>query len=263
MKKLIFIIRYLKYLLKSKTRYRIHSDFVFGFINNILRDKTNYSDFPKLWETRNEFANSKDLIETVDFGSMAGDRVYRTNILTLKKIVNGRTHSKSRLELLYRLTKYYEPKNILEFGTAVGISSSYIKSGSPDSNMISMEGCANLAAIANARYDELEISNIELAVGNFDTNIDDVLSKFSTLDFVFFDGNHREEPTLRYYDLCSKYITANSIFVFDDIHWSTGMENAWNTIKKDSRVSVTIDLFWFGIVFFRKGIEKQDFVIRY
>jgi len=55
----------------------------------------------------------------------------------------------------------------------------------------------------------------------------------------------------------------NSIFVFDDIHWSAGMESAWEIIKKDNRVSITIDLFWFGLVFFRGGIEKQDFVLHY
>ncbi len=263
MKKLIFIIRYIKYLITSKSRYRIHSDFVYGFINDVLRDKTYFDDYSKLWDYRNKFASSNDQIETVDFGFAAGNKAYRTNILTLKSLVRSRTHSKSRLELLYRLSKYSKSKNILEFGTAVGISSSYIKMGSPSSKMISMEGCANLASKADEMHSALKLDNIEITTGNFDTNLQNVLKKFETLDFVFFDGNHREEPTLRYYQVCSKYITENSIFVFDDIHWSSGMENAWDQIKKDNRVSITIDLFWFGIVFFRKGIEKQDFIIRY
>jgi len=263
MKKLKFIIRYLVYLANAKTRYRIHSQFVFDFINNVLQDKVEYDDYATLWNHRNKLSESSDPIETVDFGVGAGSKVYSTKILSLGKIVRARSHSKSRLQLLYRLTKYYEPDNVLEFGTAAGVSTTYIKSGNLISYLVTMEGCANLAARANESFVSLGIGNIEIAVGNFDTNLENVLRKFKKLDFVFFDGNHREEPTLRYFEKCTQLINENSIFVFDDIHWSAGMENAWKSIKNDSRVSITIDLFWFGLVFFRKGIEKQDFVLKY
>jgi len=263
MKKLGLILRYIRYLTLSKTRYNIHSKFVFDFVNNILRDKKDYEDYNKLWEIRNHQSESNDTIETVDFGSGAKGKKYRTKVLSLGKIVRLRSHSQSRLQLLYRISRYYKPKNILEFGTSTGISASYIKSGNPEGKMITMEGCANLASKAHEAFEKLGLKNIEVAEGSFESNLEKVLEKFDTLDFVFFDGNHRMEPTMSYYESCAKLLNENSIFVFDDIHWSQGMESAWNSIKKDDRVSVTIDLFWFGIVFFRKGIEKQDFVIRY
>lgn len=262
-KLLLLLLRYLKYRFKAKTRYRIHSQFIFDFINNILRDKEKYSDYSILSKHRNKLAANSDPIETVDFGVGAGKKAYSTKILPLGKLVRLRSHKESELKLLYRLTKYYEPENILEFGTAAGISAAYLKSGNPKSYMVTIEGCANLAARANESFIKLGLDNIEIAVGNFDTTLDDVLKKFSKLDFVFFDGNHREEPTLRYFEKCAQFSNENSIFVFDDIHWSSGMEDAWESIKSDSRVSVTIDLFWFGLVFFRKGIEKQDFVLNY
>ncbi len=263
MDKLLLIFRYLKYRFKAKTRYRVHSQFVYDFVNNILRDKEQYADYSRLWKSRSELADSNDPIETVDFGVGSGKKAYSTKILSLGKIVHLRSHKQRELNLLYRLTKYYKPKNVLEFGTAAGISTSYIKSGNPESNMVSMEGCANLAARASEMFVELGIDNIDIAIGNFDPGLENVLKKFTTLDFVFFDGNHREEPTLRYFNQCVQLSNENSIFVFDDIHWSKGMENAWDSIKKDARVSITIDLFWFGIVFFRKGIEKQNFILHY
>ena len=263
MKNLLLIYRYIIFWFKAKTRYRIHSQFVFDFINNILRDKEKYSDYPILWNHRNEMAESTDPIETVDFGIGAGKKAYSTRILSLGKIVRNRSHNESRLKLLYRITRYFKPENILEFGTAAGISATYIKKGNPESFMTTMEGCANLAARANESFVELGLGDIEIAVGSFDVTLDDVLKKFTKLDFVFFDGNHRKEPTLRYFEKCVQLSNENSIFVFDDIHWSSGMESAWDEIKNDSRVSVTIDLFWFGLVFFRKGIEKQDFVLYY
>lgn len=263
MKKLLLIIRYLKYRIKAKTRYTVHSQFVFDFINNILRDKEEYRAYGILWKHRNKLAASNDPIETVDFGAAAGNRPYSTKILPLGKIVRLRSHKESKLRLLYRLIKYYKPENILEFGTAAGISTAYIKGGNQGSRMVTMEGCASLASRANESFNELGIDDIEIAVGSFDATLDNVLKKFTKLDFVFFDGNHRKGPTLSYFEKCAQLSNENSIFVFDDIHWSSGMENAWDNIKNDGRVSVTIDLFWFGLVFFRKGIEKQDFVLYY
>jgi hypothetical protein len=42
------------------------------------------------------------------------------------------------------------------------------------------------------------------------------------------------------------------------------MEKAWDEIKKQEEVTLTIDLFYIGIVFFRKeNKQKQHFTIRY
>jgi predicted O-methyltransferase YrrM len=263
MNKLRFLIRYIQYLTKSKTRYRIHSPFVYEFINKVLRDKTNYKDFEKLWEHRCELADSNELIETVDFGSGAGDKQYETKVLPIKQIVSRRSHPKNRLELLYRIANYFTPNVILELGTSAGISTTYLKAGSPKSTLITMEGCSNLANSSENSFIKLGYDDIKIAIGNFDNNLEKVLKDFKSLDLVFFDGNHREEPTLRYYESCIKLSNESTIFVFDDIYWSAGMERAWDKIKSDPRVSVTIDLFWFGLAFFRKGIEKQNFIIRY
>ena len=263
MNKLRIIIRCLRYLIDSKTRYRIHSPFVYDFINNVLRDSFQYDDYKKLWENRCELAESGEPVETVDFGSRAGNKQYSTRVMTLKQIVKRRSHPKKRLELLYRIARSQKPKTVLEFGTSAGISTTYLKAGYPDSDFVTMEGCANLVYHAESSFQKFGFKNIRTETGNFDNVLDKVLVGKESLDLVFFDGNHREEPTLRYYESCVKLSNESTIFVFDDIYWSAGMESAWNKIKSDPRVSVTIDLFWFGLVFFRKNIEKQNFVIRY
>ena len=110
------------------------------------------------------------------------------------------------------------------------------------------------------------MKNIESIVGNFDivltSNLQHLTSNFK-LDFVFFDGNHKKIPTLNYFKQCLEYAHNTSVFIFDDIHWSDEMEEAWGEIKSNQKVSVTIDLFFMGLVFFRKEQEKEDFVVRY
>jgi predicted O-methyltransferase YrrM len=77
------------------------------------------------------------------------------------------------------------------------------------------------------------------------------------------DGNHRKDATLNYFEWCLPKLSQNSIMIFDDIYWSKGMKEAWAQIKAHPEVSVSIDLFWIGLVFVRKGQVKEDFIIRY
>jgi predicted O-methyltransferase YrrM len=255
--------RFLKYRLKADTRYKVHSPFVFDLINKVFRDKNYYADFEELDAFVNRLKEDDNAVETTDFGAGAGDNGYRVYLKPLSKIVKERSHTIPRLHLLYNLARYFKPQTMLEFGTAAGVSTIYLKKGLPESKMITMEGCPGLSAIARDNFNKLKLKNIEVANGNFDVMLDDVLNGFKKLDFVFFDGNHRKEPTLRYFNHCMEKAHEESVFIFDDIHWSKGMEHAWNTIKADERVRITVDIFWFGMVFFKKGVAKQNFVIKY
>jgi predicted O-methyltransferase YrrM len=254
---------YLVYWAKAKTRYKIHSPFVYDLVEKVFKDKTRYPEYKKIAAFKKKASHYTSVIETVDFGSRAHNKPYTTSLQKVGDIVKRRSQRKRQAELLYRLARYYKPQNILEFGTAAGISTAYIKAALPDSRMVTMEGCASLTDVAASNLKRLKINKVEFSIGHFDVILPKVLKKFERLDFVFFDGNHRREPTLKYFEQCMTKAHEDTLFIFDDIHWSPEMEAAWEAIKKDPRVSLTVDIFWFGLVFFRKGIEKQDFVIRY
>jgi predicted O-methyltransferase YrrM len=263
MRAILILLRYFKYRQKAKNRFKIHSPFAYGLIENVFRKDKQNEDLRSLDDFVKELRQSKRTLETTDFGYGAGDKTYNSYVTTLGKIVRKRSHPQNRLHLLYNLVTYLNPKSMLEFGTAAGISTMYLKKPLPDSKMITMEGCSNLAALAKENIDKMNVENVEVYQGDFDKIVDNVLKKFDKLDFVFFDGNHKKEPTLNYFNKCYEKSHNDSVFVFDDIHWSKGMEQAWEIIKADERVSVTMDIFWFGLVFFRSGIAKQDFVVKF
>ena len=84
------------------------------------------------------------------------------------------------------------------------------------------------------------------------------------IDMAYIDGNHRLEPTLNYFEQLLGKKNNSSIFIFDDIHWSKEMEEAWERIKTHPSVRCTIDIFFLGFVFFREEFKaKQDFMIRF
>lgn len=254
---------YWKYLLKSKSRYKVHSPFVFDFVEKVLKDKTVSPRLKQIDRYKKSLSKSKTVIETVDFGKGSKSKDFDTYFEKVGRLVKLRSQRKRQAHLLHRIAGYFQPENVLEFGTAAGFSTAYIKSAIPESRMVSMEGCASMADIASQTFRRLNIEKVDIRVGHFDVLLPTILHEFDTLDMVFFDGNHRKKPTLQYFEQCAKKANENSVFIFDDIHWSPGMDKAWRIIKNDERVSLTLDLFWFGLVFFRKGAPKQDFILRY
>ena len=256
------MISFISYRSKARSRFKVHSPFVYDLIEKVFRDRNKYEDYKILHRVHGRYLRRKDRIETMDFGSGAGQKEYVTRISSVGKLIRKRSHSRKQLELLYRIPKYFQPRTILEFGTAAGISTLYLGKGSPESRVITMEGCMGLASVAQKSLVKRNV-RAEIEVGEFSAILDSVLEKIDMLDMVFIDGNHRKKPTLEYFEKCAARSNERSVFMLDDIHWSPGMQSAWNTIRKDERVSITIDLYWIGLVFFRKGIEKQDFIIRY
>ena len=162
------------------------------------------------------------------------------------------------------MIKHYQPPAILELGTSLGITTSYLSLAKPDAELITMEGAAAIAETARQNFQALKLQNIKIQEGNFDHTLQNAISQQSTINFAFIDGNHRREPTERYFNQLLPATNNDSILIFDDIHWSREMEQAWDTIKRHPSVRSTIDLFFIGIVLFRQEFkEKQHFSIRF
>ena len=256
--------RYLNYWLSASNGkgHGMHSPFVFEFITKVLNDKTAYPEYAKVEALRTQLLNDTTTLEVEDFG--AGSANDKKNKRTISSIAKNAAKPKKFGQLLFRMVKHYQPATILELGTSLGITTAYLSLANTAARVITMEGSKEIAGVANGTFKNLEIRNTELIEGNFDSTLSSVVSQLSSADFVFVDGNHRKEPTLRYFQQLLATTNNNSILVFDDIHWSSEMEAAWETIKNDAAVTCSIDLFFIGIVFFRKEFkEKQHFVIRF
>ena len=257
-------LKYLNYWINASNSkgHGMHSPFVFEFITKILNDKADYPEYGKVERLRNQLLNDNTVLEVEDFG--AGSVVDKKNKRSISSIARNAAKPKKFGQLLFRMVKHYQPATILELGTSLGITTSYLSLAKPDSRSITMEGSKEIAEVAKRNLRNLEIRNDESIEGNFDNTLSSVVRGLSTVDFGFIDGNHRKEPTERYFKELLTKTNNDSILVFDDIHWSSDMEAAWETIKKDAAVTCSIDLFFIGIVFFRNEFkEKQHFTIRF
>jgi predicted O-methyltransferase YrrM len=255
-----FIRDYINYYFKAKTKYSIHSPFVFEFVTKVLNQKKVKNEkIDSIEKRRKELLYSPDVINVLDFG--AGSNSIQTKQRKIKDIVKNSSKNRKFANLLYRIIDYYKLNNILELGTSAGISSMYMASSGH--NVFTIEGCTETAKLAEENFSKSGLKNIQLKIGNIDNLLPGILKNQQSFDCVFFDGNHTEEATNRYFEQCLRSVKNETVFIFDDINWSDGMKNAWHHIKQHESVRVTIDLFFLGIVFFRKELSKEDFLIRF
>lgn len=239
----------------------MHSPFLFDLLTKVFDDKREYLEYSRVEQLKRKLLQDNTIISVTDLG--AGSKVDKGNQRSISRITKNSSKSKKIGRLLFRLAKYFNSENILELGTSVGLSSMYLSLANPGSKITTVEGCPNISRIAKENFKNLEIENIEVQTGNFDDVLPQILESAANFDFVFIDGNHREEPTIRYFEQCLDKVTNETIFVFDDIHWSEGMENAWQHIQDHSRVTLTVDIFHMGLAFIRQELTKEHFVIRY
>jgi len=261
MQKIKYIFKYINYLQKSENKFDVHPPFLFDLITDVFEDKNSYPACRQIEQLKSSLLQKHETIEVNDLG--AGSVADNKHIRTVKSITKHSSKQKKYGRLLYRLSRYFEPENILELGTAMGISTAYMALGNKSSTLSTIEGCKNISKLATQNMKTLDIQNVKVINGNFDDLLPRYLASVPRLDMVFIDGNHLEKPTINYFEQCLLKTVNTSCFIFDDIHWSDGMDNAWNYIRKHQSVTLSIDLFFMGIVFFRKELSKQHFVIRF
>lgn len=256
-----FISDYLKHRLTSKSRHGTHSPFVYKLTDEVIYDFNVKSGYKSIEAQRKKLLNDDSLITVTDLG--AGSHLNKNRTKKVRQIAKNALKSPRLAQLIYRLAKENQPKHILELGTCLGLTTAYLSKACPEADIITIEGCPETAKVAYKNFTDLELENVELRVGNFDALLPDLIEQAEQLDFVYIDGNHRKDATLNYFNWCLPKVHEGSLLIFDDIYWSDGMKEAWEEIKRHPDVTVTIDLFWIGLVYFKKGQAKEHFKIKF
>lgn len=253
------IYQYACYLVRSFHLHGIHSPFVFDLEKTLFREKSRFYAFDEIESLRAKLLLTEKVIEVKDLG--AGSQKSNATKRSIHTIAKSALKSPSEAQLLFRLAYYFKPNTIIELGTSLGISTCYLAKAIPKGKVVTIEGAPKVAKVAAINFKKLQLNNIHPVVGNFDDVLEDQLKKVKRIDFFYIDGNHRKEATLNYFEKALQYSHEKTIVVLDDIYWSKEMTAAWKEIKKNPLVTITIDLFDFGLVFLKKDQAKQNFTV--
>ncbi|WMJ74767.1 class I SAM-dependent methyltransferase [Cytophagaceae bacterium ABcell3] len=254
------ILRYIQFLLKSGNEHSVHSPFIFDLYTTVITPDKQYYVFEDIEGLRKSLLARKDSIPINDFG--AGSRVTQSTSRRISSIAKNSEKPPKLAQLLFKITERFQPDTILDLGTSLGLTTLYLSKAAPKSTVYTFEGCPETLEVAKENFRKLNAVNIKPVLGNIDDTLPQVLQQIKSADLVFFDANHKYEATLNYFNICLQKATQDSIFIFDDIYWSSGMQKAWQEIKDNDHVRLSVDLFYMGLVFFRKKQPKQHFVLR-
>ncbi len=254
-------LKYLKYILLSHHArgHGIHSPFVFNLISKIFRNKIDQSLVRKVEQIRRKTKSEKRLILVKDPKSKS----VKSEIRKVSDIVRRSQVSPKYGRLLSNMAANFGNPLIIELGTSLGISTLYMALSCNDAEIITIEGCKEIAALARQNFIEAGLNNITVLEGSFD----EMLFKLSVPDvkpcLIFINGTHRKETVLKYFNKLSEISDSKTVFIIDDIYYSKEMADAWEELKSNKTVSVSVDIFRMGILFLREGISHNSYVIRY
>lgn len=250
---------YLKFLFRSTNKHGVHSPFVYSLITLCFNDKKKYPEYSLFREFRHSLLTNETEISIRDFG--AGSRVFKGSKRKISQIARIAGLTGKRQRLLFRTAKYLKVQNALELGTSLGLGTIAIALSSEKAKVTTVEGCLETLKTAKQTFDHFKIANINPVNQTFVEYFKDI--KFEQkFDLIYIDGDHSGKNTVTYFEHILDVVHNDAVVIFDDIYWSPEMTNAWNTIIKRPEVTVSIDTFQWGIVFFRKEQRKEHFVIR-
>jgi predicted O-methyltransferase YrrM len=252
---------FLLYRFRSFRLHGVHSPFVFDLYEHVIRHDGQYFSYPQIEALRKQLLKNEKVIQVTDLG--AGSRTGATSTRQIRAIAATAAKPAKYAQLLFRLVNHFQPRTVLELGTSLGLTTAYLAMGRRQSQVITFEGCPNLAAEASRSFRQLRLHNIRQVTGHLDDTLPATLQALPAVDMVYFDGNHRYEPTMRYFEACLAKRTEDSVFVIDDIYWSPEMVRAWRSICRHPEVTLSIDLFQLGLIFFRRKQPKQHFNLWY
>jgi predicted O-methyltransferase YrrM len=228
----------------------------------LVKNPNPFGDFEDLKKIRKQLSLSAETITVTDFG--AGSKKLNLANRSIKQIVTHGIAPQKQAEFLYRLINFLNPKTIVELGTSVGLTSLYLAKAAPKATVYTLEGCENLTAFSSQLFKTHQVKNITSITGNFNDTFPKLLNSLTTIDVLYIDGNHAYEPTMRYFELALQKKNEQSVFVFDDITWSEGMLQAWREICAHPDVTLSLDFFFFGVIFFRKEHKhKEHFILKF
>ena len=256
-------IRYVNYLIFSRhwRGHGIHAPFAYSLVSETFRNKTAPEIVCCIEKIRAKLLADSRSITVNDLGS--GSVKMKSSLRKVSDITRYSAVPRKYGVLLSSMAGAFGEPVILEFGTSLGISTMYMAASCPQATVITMEGCRETSRMAAENFREAGLDNIRIINGSFDDILPSLESENVTPGLVFIDGNHSKEPVMRYFNQVADMSGQGTVVMIDDINSSKGMAEAWSEIRNHRDVTLSVDIFRMGIVFFRKGLNRSSYVVRY
>lgn len=240
-----YISAYFKHRFAAKTRHGTHSPFVYKLADEVIYDFSPKKVYAEIEVLRKKLLND-----------------HKIQVNGAEQLKKG-SRSPRLLQLVFRLVAYHQPQQLIEIGTGDAMTTTYLAKACPTANLLSLVPTAEIVTEVKQNLDLIGVHNIVFTSGNLIDQFKTTIEGAKAIDFVYVGGKNSRSFVLNIFDLCLTKADEHTILFFDQLYWNEEMKDAWQTIKSHPQVTVTIDLFWFGLVYFRKGQAKEHFKLKF
>ena len=256
-----YCFHFVRHYFNAKRIDVLHSPFVFSLYNTCIKRQPLNRTFDDIELLRKQLKADGKVLLQKDFG--AGSSLFSGKKRSVREFVYLHAKQARLQQIFYYLIKRFQYTQIIELGTSLALTTAYLaKAAGESGKVLTIEGSDEIAKAAKANLNSLRLPNAHVLVGTFEAELPQALSELGKVDLAYIDGNHQYQHTLNYFYQLLPHVHNDSMLIFDDIYWSTGMAKAWKEIKQHSDVTITVDLFFVGLVFFRKEQAKEHFRLR-
>ena len=240
-----YISAYFKHRFAAKTRHGTHSPFVYKLADEVIYDFSSKKVYEEIEALRKKLLNDDK------------------TAIWIGKQAKSNLKSPRLLQLVFRLVNYHQPKQIIEIGTGVGLTTIYLAKACPYAQVLTLTGTTEVPPLTEQGLATNGLNNVTMVTGELGKTFKTIVEKTDALDLVYVGGKNTKDFSLSIFNLCLTKANEHTILIFDQIYWNKEMQNAWQNIKNHPQVAITVDLFWFGLVYFRKGQAKEHFKLKF
>lgn len=241
-------------------RYGLHSPYVYALFNDVALARDQPQGVADIETDRKKYRCDPTPVLASDPGAGSS----RPSSRTIASVARHALKPPAQAAFLFRLARFHGACRALELGTCLGTTSRYLARGlKPEGQLHTIEGVPEFYHVAAQSFNREASGRIVPHAGHFDEVLPELLRREGHFDFVFLDGNHRYEATMRYVNKIIPYCTPDAMIVLDDIYWSREMARAWNEMRADPRFPLTLDFYHVGILVLSARQQKEDFRLKW
>lgn len=240
----------LRHYLKATTIYQEHSPFFYDLWKEVLNHRAPAEVVDQIKAYRKDLLNDPSQIKNSSIGAGSRRDTDRSSVAQVTRISSS---SLRKCTMLYQLRKHYALDRSIEVGTNLGMATFSLGLARPNARLISLEGNESYIQQARKRLSTHANLNIEIMHGRFDATLNQACKDLGSVDLVFLDGDHTYEATLENFKTLLPFLHERSVVVIDDIWWSEGMLQAFETIRNHTMVTSSLAYRGIGFIFFDKS----------
>lgn len=231
--------------------FGIHSPFVFHLITRIIEARPNYPVFQELQVHRK---SARKLLKAELKSRLLDENQKKKYREELESIKSGQALDR----LAFRLMNFSKSKNPAFFGPGFGVDISYL--AKVDSSVdVSWLGREELFS----QISEVWLSEVHQTRNITIVTPEELHRLKSGFDFVVFSERTSLELFREFVARFEELLTGECMVIIQNIHKNKEVNKYWLHLKQQNYFSISFDLFHVGILIARKGMQKQDYVMKY